>query len=135
MSKLGCKCGHVIVDQTDSLPYKASLLRDEAENLFWDDVHDELKPLVEAAESGDKAAIAEAFGEFAPWVNATGELEIRISSIHARRMSVVYECQNCGRLWMQKDSSNRFISYAPDEGEYQAILTVASGESEKPDCE
>jgi len=48
------------------LPFKASLLRDEVENEFWDEVHRELKPLIEAAESGDKAAIAEAFGEFAP---------------------------------------------------------------------
>ncbi|POA31873.1 hypothetical protein C1884_09690 [Pseudomonas sp. GW460-R15] len=133
MSKLGCKCGHVITDQTDSSPYKASLLRDEVENEFWDEVHRELKPLVEAAESGDKAAIAEAFGEFAPWISATDELQGRISSIYIHRMSTAYECQNCGRLWVQKDASDRFVSYVPEEGAYGAILAVASGESENQD--
>jgi hypothetical protein len=133
MSKLGCKCGHVITDQTDSLPYKASLLRDEVENEFWDEVHCELKPLVEAAESGDKAAIAEAFGEFAPWISATDELQGRISSIYNHRMSTAYECQNCGRLWVQKDASDRFVSYVPEEEAYGAILAVASGESENRD--
>ena len=130
MSKLGCRCGHVIVDQTDSLPYKASLLRDEAENAFWEEVHHALKPLMEAAESGDKAAIADAYGELAPWVNATDELESRISSIHAQRMSTVYECPICGRLWVQKDGSSKFFSYVPDEGGYRGILSVASGDSE-----
>ncbi|EJM82137.1 hypothetical protein [Pseudomonas sp. GM60] len=133
ISKLGCKCGHVITDQTDSLPYKASLLRDEVENEFWDEVHCELKPLVEAAESGDKAAIAEAFGKFAPWISATDELQGPISSIYNHRMSTAYECQNCGRLWVQKDASDKFVSYVPEEEAYGAILAVASGESENRD--
>lgn len=133
MSKLGCKCGHVIIDQTDSLAYKANLLRGEDEDVVWDDVRRALQPWLEAAESRDKAAVADASGEFRPWVNATDQLEMRISSIHAQRMSTVYECLNCGRLWVQKDASNRFISYAPDEGGYQAILSAASGESEDRD--
>ncbi len=29
MSKLGCVCGHTIVDQTDFLPYKAHIREDE----------------------------------------------------------------------------------------------------------
>lgn len=129
MSKLDCRCGHVIVDQTDSLPYKASLLRDEVENAFWEEVNHELKPLMTAAESGDKAVIDGAFGEFAPWVNATNELESRISSLHIHRTSDVYECTNCGRLWVQKGASNQFVSYVPEEGNYQAILSATSGNS------
>jgi hypothetical protein len=127
MSKLGCKCGHVITDQTDSLPYKASLLRDEVENEFWDEVHRELKPLVESAESGDKAAISDALGQFSPWFSDADNLQDRISSLYIQRMSTAYECQNCGRLWVQKDNSERFVSYVPEEGAYGAILAVASG--------
>lgn len=130
MSKLGCRCGHVIVDQTDSSPYKASLLRDEAENGFWDEVHRELKPLVEAAESGDKTAVAQAFGEFAHWCSAADELEGRISSHYIHRASTVYECQNCGRLWVQRDASESFVCYVPESEAYGAILSVAAGESE-----
>ncbi|MBC8997266.1 hypothetical protein IAI51_12070 [Pseudomonas sp. N40(2020)] len=133
MSKLGCKCGHVITDQTDSLPYKASLLRDEVENKFWDEVHRELKPLVEAAESGDKTSIADAFGEFSPIFSAADKLQDRISSLYIQRMSTAYECQNCGRLWVQKNNSERFVSYVPEEGAYGAILAVASGVPENLD--
>lgn len=133
MSKLGCKCGHAITDQTDSLPYKASLLRDEVENEFWDEVHRELKPLVESAESGDKAAIADAFGQFSPLFSAADNLLDRISSLYIQRMSTVYECQNCGRLWVQKQDSEKFFSYVPEEGTYGAMLAVASGEFENLD--
>lgn len=133
MSKLGCRCGHVITDQTDSLPYKASLLRDEVENEFWDEVHRELKPLVESAESGDKAAIADALGQFSPSLSAADKLQDRISSLYIQRMSTAYECQNCGRLWVQKQNSEKFVSYVPEEGTYVAILAAASGESENLD--
>ncbi|UWF46849.1 hypothetical protein NYP20_15975 [Pseudomonas sp. N3-W] len=133
MSKLGCKCGHVITDQTDSLPYKASLLRDEVENEFWDEVHRELKPLVESAESGDKAAISDALGQFSPWFSDADNLQDRISSLYIQRMSTVYECQNCGRLWVQKQDSEKFVSYVPEEGTYGAILAAASGEFENLD--
>lgn len=133
MSKLDCRCGHVITDQTDSLPYKASLLRDEVENEFWDEVHRELKPLVEAAESGDKAAIADALGQLSPSFSAADKLQDRISSLYIQRMSTAYECQNCGRLWVQKQNSETFVSYIPEEGTYVAILAAASGESENLD--
>ncbi|GFM84005.1 hypothetical protein PSCICN_46970 [Pseudomonas cichorii] len=123
----------MITDQTDSLPYKASLLRDEVENEFWDEVHRELKLLVEAAESGNKAAIAEEFGEFSPWVSASENLLSRISSLYIQRMSTAYECQNCGRLWVRKHDSKRFVSYVPEGGEYGAILAAVSGESENLD--
>lgn len=100
----------------------------EVENEFWEEVHRELKSLVEAAESGDKAAIAKKFGQFSPSLSATDELQGRISSIYIHRTSSTYECQNCGRLGVQKDASERFVSYVPEEGAYAAILAVASGE-------
>ncbi|WP_336355495.1 hypothetical protein [Pseudomonas granadensis] len=123
----------MITDQTDSLPYKASLLRDEVENEFWDEVHRDLKPLVESAEFGDKAAIADALGQFSPSLSAADKLQDRISSLYIQRMSTAYECQNCGRLWVQKQNSEKFVSYVPEEGTYVAILAAASGESENLD--
>jgi len=40
MSKLGCVCGHVIVDQTDQIPYKASFITDVDLFDFYDAVDD-----------------------------------------------------------------------------------------------
>ncbi|WP_336936948.1 hypothetical protein [Acinetobacter modestus] len=38
MSKLGCVCGHVIVDQIDQTPYKASFITDVDLFDFYDAV-------------------------------------------------------------------------------------------------
>ncbi|WP_241775545.1 hypothetical protein [Acinetobacter venetianus] len=38
MSKLGCVCGHVIVDQTNYIPYKASFITDVDLFDFYDAV-------------------------------------------------------------------------------------------------
>ncbi|MCX4221419.1 FAD-dependent oxidoreductase [Pseudomonas sp. MCal1] len=76
-----------------------------------------------------------AFGEFAPWVSATDELASRLSNLHIHRSLDVYECTNCGRLWLQKVAGNQFVSYVPEEGGYHAILSATSGDSESLDCE
>lgn len=123
MSKLGCRCGNVIFDITDNSPFKACLLRNEEENAFWEEIHDEFKTLIEAVESGEKAGIANTFGESSPLVKAMGGLEGRLYGIHALRTSDVYECTDCGRLWVQKGAGNQFVSYVPEEGKYQAILS------------
>lgn len=50
MAKIGCTCGHTIRDQTDSLPYKASLLRDVDRDPFFDWLIEETQSFVEAAQ-------------------------------------------------------------------------------------
>src|SRR5262245_33561578 len=52
MSKLGCKCGHVIHDQTDHLSYKGYLLPDIYYAAFFDWLVQELQGYVAAAEAG-----------------------------------------------------------------------------------
>ena len=135
MSKFGCTCGNVIFDISDNSPFKACLLRNEVENAFWEEIHGEFKALIEAVESGEKAGIANTFGESSPLAKAIGGLERRLYGIHARRTSYVYECTDCGRLWVQKAAGNQFVSYVPEEGGYQAILSATSCDSESLDCE
>ena len=38
MSKLGCICGHVIRDQTDYIPYKASFIPDKLDYQLLDEI-------------------------------------------------------------------------------------------------
>ncbi|MBU6957068.1 hypothetical protein KRR23_04850 [Pseudomonas sp. CVAP len=133
MSKLRCKCGHVIVDQADSLPYKAGLLRDEAENIYWDEFHREIKNFVAAAESGDLTALMANVCREVPWIHASDYLLDRLTSIHARQLTTVYECKGCGRLWLDKEAGTRFIPYAPEDDGYRAILSIAPGESDNRD--
>jgi hypothetical protein len=52
MSKLGCICGHIIADNTDSIPYKGNLLKDQDSERFWDAAAAGLAALVGAVKSG-----------------------------------------------------------------------------------
>ena len=36
MAKIGCRCGHIISDSSDNLPYKAALLPDEDGDRFFE---------------------------------------------------------------------------------------------------
>lgn len=34
----------------------------------------------------------------------------------------ILECTNCGRLWMQNSKDNKYVSFLPESGKYEAIL-------------
>ncbi len=38
---------------------------------------------------------------------------------------MAYECEMCGRLWINRKGSNEFLSYAPDSNQYEAVLMSA----------
>ncbi|MFC6479129.1 hypothetical protein ACFQDN_25055 [Pseudomonas asuensis] len=57
MSKLACTCGHIIRDQADSLPHKASLIKDQQEEDFIQNLAQEINSLLTAAEAGNLEAI------------------------------------------------------------------------------
>lgn len=51
------------------------------------------------------------------------------ATFYAASSTCVYECQNCGRLWVQRGAENRFVSFAPDSGTYEAVLAVEPSRS------
>lgn len=90
MSKLLCKCGHVIVDQTDELPHKGELIRDQDWENVW------------GAIASQSELDAEALMDF-------------VIGLKIKYTRDVYECQACGRLWVQiEPEENAFRSYMPD---------------------
>lgn len=90
MSKLLCKCGHVIVDQTDDLPYKSELIRDQDWENVW------------GALASQRSLDAEALTDF-------------IIGLKMKYTRDVYECPSCGRLWVQLEpEKNIFRSFAPE---------------------
>lgn len=52
MSKISCVCGNPIRVNTDSLPYKARMVKDTAYELFFDWPVSELQSYVVAAQQG-----------------------------------------------------------------------------------
>lgn len=129
MSKLGCICGHVIVDQTDDLPYKASLLRDQEEEAFHQRTADSVQRLLNAVSNGSlDQLIDQQYGK-TPWRPKPDEVfQDRFSGIQAASMTALYECQSCGRLWVQQPGSQRFASFTPDSGKYLAVLANTTPE-------
>ena len=86
MTKLLCKCEHVISDTTDDLPYKGEIVADADWEAVWGRI----------SELG-AAGIA--------------DFTDKISAIRLEHCRTAYECQNCGRLWVQKSpGSNTFVS-------------------------
>jgi hypothetical protein len=52
MSKLGCKCGHIIRGQTDNISYKGRVLPDARYATFFDWLVEETQSYVETAHAG-----------------------------------------------------------------------------------
>ncbi|MYN05567.1 hypothetical protein GTP41_26090 [Pseudoduganella sp. DS3] len=124
MSKLGCLCGHVIRDQSDSLPYKAAFIRDRDDQFLFDQITKDAAKFTEAASvEGMAPHIAAQLPDGAS-ITATELFVDRISSAFAGLASDMYECESCGRIWLQKKGTNTFVSFKPDEGDYHAVLAV-----------
>lgn len=109
MSKFLCKCGHVIVDQTDFLPYKADYIKDKDFFAFFDACDEEIeKQLNNKGVSQNE--------------QMTQQLSDNIYSHYLKYCHEILECSHCGRLWMQRNGENYFVSFLPESGKYEAIL-------------
>jgi hypothetical protein len=127
MSKLLCLCGHTIVDQTDFLPYKAYFIADEDnEDCFQTAVKAIEKFVLERERGklgisyGDK--FAEAFSkdsEVGDFINYVLTTEYFTSHRH------MYECENCGRIWLQaRDKGGDYFSYYPEREEKGILRSI-----------
>src|SRR5258708_2749647 len=115
MSRFECECGNVIPDTTDNLPYKAYFLPDEDTDHALDDIKESVARLVEAWVRGDQAQ----YQRWRLWTQGDPtSREVLYNHIghptHAfgRRM---YECDQCGRIWMAAvPGENKLVSYLPE---------------------
>lgn len=46
----------------------------------------------------------------------------QITSNYIKFRHKMLECRNCGRLWMQRNNENKYVSFLPESGKYEAIL-------------
>src|ERR1700737_3712388 len=102
MSKLLCLCGHVIVDQTDSLPYKAHFIADEDEENFFQLSVSAMEKIVTAWKQGK---LSELFGDkFVEVYSKDSGLGDFFNDVLAagyfESSRVLYECEQCGRIWI-----------------------------------
>jgi hypothetical protein len=115
MSKFGCVCGHSMSDITDNLPYKASFLPDEDTNHALDNVMEEVASLIHARERGEQAEYLTEQALFLPNPTLRDILYHAFSHPTFEFGRTMYECERCGRIWMQAvPEKNEWVSYLPE---------------------
>ncbi len=89
--KIECECGHLIVDQTDKLPFKAHLVPDQE----WFRFLDAMDVLIDDV--------------------SAGKLRPQEASMAVRRAwpsRTAWQCSNCGRLYID-DRQHELNVYLP----------------------
>ena len=121
--KFRCPCGHIIRDQTDSLPYKARFLADEDQNAIFEVVIESLEAFMTAKDMGKQEEfLVTCFGEPYPKEIETKDIlyDLLVAGLAAPRF--IYECENCGRIFFETHSKEaELVSYVP-EGESRGVL-------------
>jgi len=123
--KFLCTCGHIIRDQTDHLPYKAQFIPDENRETDFNLVARTLEAFITARETGNQEEFLYShFGETYPKDLDTESIISDLLIGVTRSARFIYECENCGRVFIQKHSEygkNVYASYLP-EGDIRNIL-------------
>src|SRR5436305_1579870 len=104
MSKIKCLCGHLIVDQTDSLSYKAHFFADEDYEAAYGKFITFCAQFIEATDKGKLAEfIRHQFGEAYPQEGLSTEdfISDSLAGLLAIFGHPLYECVQCGRLWVK----------------------------------
>ena len=92
--KIGCHCGASIVDQTDYLPHKGHLIPDQEWFVKFDAIDDEIIDPTAAGRLSKETA----------YINAR--------DILSRSSRLMWQCQACGRLYID-DQKGQLQCYIP----------------------
>jgi hypothetical protein len=116
--KFACPCGHAISDTTDFLPYKGYITPDESWEDWLDTFSSALRDLADY----------HATGAVTPWMTKMMNILGARASDHRELLSEtmlqwsakfsrpIYECTECGRLFVDPGSkSNQMLSYKPED--------------------
>jgi hypothetical protein len=124
MAKLGCICGHTIVDQTDNISYKASFIRDQdidtIDNLQADDINDFINAII----NNERDKWLKNYFCTDAYKNLKNSVIIQdIMSRHSLKYeSEIFLCEECGRIKIQKGTENKFISFSAEDNQWIDIF-------------
>ena len=122
MGKLKCKCGHIIVDQTDKLDYKGYILPDKLVDDVSTNLTDNIDSLINSLKNGKKSEwIKKHFSSSYP-------TDLKESSMIHDLLNVIdktqeiFECENCGRIAIEIGQTNRFEFFRPESDNSKGII-------------
>ena len=123
MSKLGCKCGHVIVDQADNLEYKGYILPDTYVDDVSENLTSNIDSLLEAIKNGKRLEWMKEHFTVPPYPTDLKESYMIHDSLNMiDKTQVIFECENCGRIAIQIGQTSKFKFYSPDTDDRKGIL-------------
>jgi hypothetical protein len=122
MSGWRCHCGHIIRDNTDNLPYKARFFAD-GDQWAFDKLVDFYVGLIQAREEGRQGEfLTRHFGEGYPQNLTLEEIVGDGMSVLFAAERLMYECENCGRLYLEPvPRARQLVRYLP-ESEVRGVL-------------
>ncbi|MDX2033713.1 MAG: hypothetical protein SF339_23760 [Blastocatellia bacterium] len=118
MSKMRCECGNSIYDQSDNLPNKGKIIRDQDRNRLMQSLVSRIESFIETISMGtrDKWVAERIDYKPASEVNTEEVLHFLFSSMMAMELDI-FQCLTCGNVMIETDAfSNKFVSYRPSEG-------------------
>jgi hypothetical protein len=116
-----CKCGHLIEDGED-LNYKAKLLPDIEFDAYTDQIDAQINEFIVMIMDGKREEWMEShFMEGYPRDLSNAQmLGDVLNWIYLGKTKEVFQCENCNRLWIEKNGVN--LSFSPEEGDAGSIL-------------
>jgi hypothetical protein len=128
MSWFRCKCNHVIDDKYADLPYKGYLYADQDQDRRQS-AFEHIADFVTAREHGmQEQFLTRFFGEPYPKdLNVAEVVSDIFDKITGGTESPLYECEQCGRLWLDSNRSETLLTYQPEQ-ETRGVLNSAEEE-------
>ncbi|MBI3650379.1 MAG: hypothetical protein HY231_04960 [Acidobacteria bacterium] len=115
MSKLGCDCGGIISDTTDNIPYKGAIIRDQDEEILYQNISKDINAFIDALLQDKRAEWIRSYFSLGYPVESIKNEEVvsDILSGHTIRAELdLYQCMECGSIKIQESpESHRFKSF------------------------
>lgn len=127
MAKLGCICGHTIVDQTDNIPYKGHILPDTSIEKTWEEIANKIDTLIDSIQSNRKLEWIKQNFTVPPYptdVSDSSMIYDLLSTSLSKSTQDIFECENCGRIAIEIGQTNHFRFFRQDEEGERGILNT-----------
>ncbi len=120
-------CGGTISNTLCPCPTEGWILRDQDQEPYYEGTSKDIAAFFTAIQAGRRNDwIAKYFSQQYPNDVSDEGIVYDIIAHHKRQLVLsVAECEQCGRLWVQREPGvNEYRSYSPDESGYAAVLQV-----------
>jgi len=127
VSKLLCKCGHIISNTDYPSLTEGMILREKVSESFFEEIGKKISEFFHERINNNEAVwLKKNLGEDYP-VDATVQEVVQdlVNNLLILNSLSVSECAKCGRLHVQGEPKvNEYFSYIPDSGKANSILST-----------